>query len=111
MDKKNEGLKTSTYYEFWKQSSTTQTRLLSALDPDKGQFQLLFLEPKVPVPKSVEDYSTFVFSFDTKKIHPIDHIDLNKQVGEMIYSTLTSSAMEASKLQASFNNIHSYLKL
>lgn len=29
----------------------------------------------------------------------------------MIYSTLTSSAMAASKLQASLNNVHSQLKI
>lgn len=66
MKKKNKTLKTSTYYVLWKQSSTTQTTFLFALDPQKGQFQLEFLEPKVPVPKSAEDYKTPIFSFDTK---------------------------------------------
>ena len=36
-----------------------------------------------------------MFSFDTKKIHPIDQIDPHKKAGEMIYSYLTSSAMVA----------------
>jgi len=107
--KKNETLKTSTYEKFWKQTSSTQTRLLLALENEKGQFPLVFLEPKVPVPKSVEDYKTSIFSFDIKKIHPIGQIDLDKKVGEMIYSSLTSFSMEPSKLQASLNNIHSQL--
>jgi len=72
------------------------------------QHQLAFLEPKVPVPKSTEDYKTSIFAFDTKQIHAIDQIDLHKQASEMIYSTLTSSTMAASKLQASLNNIHTH---
>lgn len=84
---------------------------MSALDTEKGQFLLAFSEPIVPVPKSVEDYKTFVFAFDTRKIHAIDQIELHKQAGEMIYSTLTSSTMATTKLQASLNNIHSELKI
>lgn len=82
-----------------------------ALDTEKAQFQLAFSEPKVPTPRSAEDYKTSIFAFDTKQIHAIDQIDLHKQAGEMIYSTLTSSAMETSKLQTSLNNIHSQLKM
>ena len=67
----------------------------------EGKFQLAFLEPNIPMPKSVIDYKTFVFSFDTKKIHPIDQIDLHKNAGEMIYSSLKSSSMAGFKLQTS----------
>jgi len=59
------------------------------------------LEPKFPIPKSAEDYKYPFFAFDTKQIHAINQIDLHKQDGEMIYSTLTSFSMEASKLQTS----------
>jgi len=38
-------------------------------------------------------------------------MDLHKQTGEMLYSTLTNSAIENSRLQASVNNIQSQLKL
>ena len=82
--KKNEALKATTYSKFWKKISTTQHRLLSSLDTEKGQIQLAFLELTVPIPKGIEDYKSSVFSFDTKKIHVIDHIDLRKQTGEMI---------------------------
>jgi len=84
---------------------------LSALDTEKWQFQLVFLESKVLVPKSAKDYKTSIFSFDTKKIHAFNQIDLHKQADEMIYSTLTSSTMTASKMQASLNNIHTHLKM
>jgi len=45
---------------------------------EKGHFQLAFLEPILPIPKSEEDYKEFVFSFDAKKIHAIDLFDLHK---------------------------------
>lgn len=76
-----------------------------------GQFQMAFLDPKITAPKGVEDYKALVFTVDTKKVHAIDQIDFHKQAGEMIYSTLTNSAMAASKLQASLNNVHSQLKI
>jgi len=109
--KKSEALKATTYSEFWKKTTTTQHRLLSTLDTKKGQFQLTFLEPTLPVPKSAEDYKSLIFCFDNKKVHAIDQIDLHKQAGEMIYSELKSSAMTTSKLQASLNNIHSQLNI
>lgn len=95
--RKNEALKASTYSEFWKETATTQHRFLSIFDTEKGQ--LSFLEPTVPTPISAEDYKASIFSVDTNKVHAIDQIDLHKQAREMIYSTLTSLAMAASKLQ------------
>ena len=37
-----------------------------------------YLEPKVPFPKTVEYYKKSNFSFDTKEIHAMDQIDLQK---------------------------------
>lgn len=108
---KNELLNISTNTEFWKFNYTNQTIMLSALDHDIEQFQLASIEPTITAPKTTEDYKYSLFSFDTKQIHPIDQINLHKQAGDMIYSSLTSSTMVASKLQASFNNIHFQLKL
>ena len=64
-----------------------------------------FLEPKVPQPRTKNDYKQTIFSFDTKTIHPIDQMDLHKKSGEMIFSTLTTSAMTAAKTQTSVQNI------
>ena len=72
---------------------------------------MAFPKPKVPFPKTSEYYSKSIFSFDSKEIHPIDQIDLHKQVGEIIYSTLISSAMEKSKLQVSLSKIQPQLKM
>lgn len=70
-----------------------------------------FLKTKFIVLKFIDDYKTPLLSFDKKQIQPIDQIYLHKQAGEMIYSSLTSSANAASKLQTSLNNINSHLKL
>jgi len=46
-----------------------------------------------------------------RDIHPIDQIELQKQAGEMIYSTLTSKAIVAHQLQNSLNNISAQFQL
>lgn len=84
---------------------------MSTFDTEKGQFQLSFLEAKVPIPKSAEEYKTSIFPFDTRKILEILEIYLHNQVSEMLYYTLIISSMETSKLQASLNNIHTQLKM
>lgn len=45
--RKNEVLETSTYIEFLKRGSSTKNILLSTLDLENRQFQMVFLEPKV----------------------------------------------------------------
>ena len=46
-----------------------------------------------------------------KDIHPMDQIELHKQIGEMVYSTLADKAMLAHKLQNSLNNTSAQLHL
>jgi hypothetical protein len=41
--KKNQTLTNNTYAQFWKQTSTTQHRLLSAFDTEKGRMHMEFL--------------------------------------------------------------------
>jgi len=81
------------------------------LDTKKGEFKLAFFERKVSTPRDVGDYRLFALSFNTKYIHPIDHIDLHRQIDEMIYSSLTSSTSNVSKLQNSLNNTIAELKM
>jgi hypothetical protein len=42
--KKNQMLTNSTYDQFWKQTSTTQHRFLSAFDTEKGRMHMEFLQ-------------------------------------------------------------------
>ena len=46
-----------------------------------------------------------------RDIHLVDQIELHKQVGEMIYSTLTGKARAAHQLQISLNNISTQIQL
>jgi ParB-like chromosome segregation protein Spo0J len=101
----------NTYAQFWKQTSTTQHRLLSSFDTEKGRMHMAFLQAQVPHPKAVSDYKRETFEFDVKEVHPADQMDMHRQTGEMIFSTLENTSMTAAKLQVSLNNVQSQLKL
>jgi len=53
---KNEMLKKITYAKFWKKSYTSQGRLLSAFDLEKGKMHMAFLEAQIVEPKTFADY-------------------------------------------------------
>jgi hypothetical protein len=59
--KKNQTLTSSTYAQFRKQSSTTQHRLLSAFDTEKGRMHMAYLQAQVPDPKVISDYKRATF--------------------------------------------------
>ena len=50
-------------------------------------------KPKVQQPQTAADYIRTNFEVITKDIHPLDQIELHKQTGEIIYSTLTDKSM------------------
>lgn len=70
-----------------------------------------FLKPTVQQPKSMADYLKTNFEVIAKDIHPIYQIELHKQMGEMVYSTLTSKAIIAHQLQNSLRNTTAQLQL
>jgi hypothetical protein len=108
---RNELLNRNTYAQFWKQTSTTQHRLLSTFDTEKGRMQMEFLQAQVPHPKIVANYKKTSFDFDVKEVHPVDQMDMNMQTREIIFSTLRSTSLNASKLQVPLNNMQSQLKM
>jgi len=57
-----------------------------------------FLQAQVLCLISTVEYKQTTFDFDTKDVHPVDQMDMHRKTREMIYSTLTSTAMTASKL-------------
>ena len=85
--------------------------LISTFDTQKGQMQIGFLQASIPSPNTANDYKKSLFSFKVDQINPIHQMDLYKQTLDMLYSTLTNKVMPASKLQSSFINIKSQLKL
>lgn len=72
---------------------------------------MTFLQEQVYHPKTTANYKKTAFEFGVKDVHPVDQMDMHRQTGEMIFSTLTNTSMTASKLQVSLNNIQSKLKL
>ena len=92
---RNEKLKAQTYAQYLKMAPTNQTRLILAFDIKEGKMQMSFLKPIVQQPKSLANYSKINFEVLAKDIHPIDQIELHKQMGEMVYSTLTSKGITA----------------
>lgn len=70
-----------------------------------------FLKLTTQQPKSMADYLKTYFEVLAMNIHPIDQIELHKQTGEMVYSTLTNKATAAHQLQNSLNNISTQFQL
>ena len=71
--------------------------------------QMSLFKPKVQQPQTIADYLQTDFEVMAKDIHPLDQIELHRQTGEMIYSTLTDKAMMAQILENSLNNTTSQL--
>jgi hypothetical protein len=99
---RNELLTSNTYAQFWKQTSTTQHRLLSAFDTEKGRMHMEFLQAQVPHPKTISDYKKASFEFDVKEVHPTDQMDMHRKTGEMIFSTLTNTSLDCCKIAGIF---------
>jgi hypothetical protein len=109
--KKNQMLTSNTYAQFWKQTSMAQHRLLSSFDTEKGRMHMAFLQAQVPDPKAITDYKRATFEFNTRDVHPADQMDLHRQTGEMVFSTLANASTTAAKLQVSLSNVQTQLKL
>jgi hypothetical protein len=104
-------LTSNTYSQFWKKTSTARHSLLSAFDTEKGRMHMTFLQAQVPHPKEITDYKRSTFEFDTKEVHPTDQMDLHRQTGEIVFSTLANASTTVAKLQVSLNNVQTQLKM
>jgi hypothetical protein len=109
--KKNQMLTGNTYAQFWKQTSTAQHKLLSSFDTEKGRIHMAFLQAQVPDPKAITNYKRAMFEVNTRDVHPVDQMDLHRQMREMLFSTLENASTSATKLQVSLNNVKTRLKL
>ena len=82
-----------------------------AYDIQEKKMILNHFKPKTQQPQLVTDYIRTNLEFFSKDIHPIDQIELHKQTGEMVYSTLADKALLAHKLQNSLHNTSAQLEL
>ena len=90
---------------------TNQQKLMYAYDIKEGKMILSHFKPKVQQPQSAANYIRTNLEVLAKDIHPMDQIELHKQTGEMVYSTLSDKAMLAHKLKNSLNNTSAQLDL
>ena len=47
----------------------------------------------------------------TEKIHALNQIEFHRQTSEILYSTVTTKAMSAQKLQNTISNMHDQMKM
>jgi hypothetical protein len=109
--KKNQMLTNNTYAQVWKKMSMAHHRLLSTFDTEKIIMHMAFLQAQALDPKAITDYKRTTFEFNTRDVHPADQMDLHRQMGEMVFSTLANDSTSAAKLQVSLNNVQTQLKL
>ena len=84
---------------------------MSAYDIQEGKMVMSHFKPKVQHPQIAADYVRTNFEIRAKDIHPLDQIELHKQTGDMISSTLISESMMTHKLQDSLENTNAQLQL
>lgn len=72
---------------------------------------MAFLEAQTTEPKTPADYKKTSFEFDSKNVHPIDQLEMNKKTSEMISYNLTSTSMSLFKMQVALTNAQSPLKM
>jgi len=102
-----EALHDNIYIQFRKQSSSIQHRLISTYDTEKGGIHMEFFQAQVPQPKSATDFKKATFEFEAKDVDPLDQIGMHMQTGDMVYAPFTQTAIIASNMQLSLNNVES----
>ena len=84
---------------------------MSAYVIKEGKMLMSYFKLKVKQPQSAADYIRTNLEELAKDIHPMDQIELYKQNGEMVYSTLAGKAMMAHQLQNSLDSRTTQLHL
>ena len=72
---------------------------------------MIVLQPTVPKPTTTIDYKKVDFQVPVDSIHPLDQIEFHKQSSEMLYSTMTTKAMSAQKLQNTIKNLRDQIRI
>ena len=57
------------------------------------------------------DYKKVEFEVDTENVHELDQIEFHRHSSEMLYSTVVTKAMSATKLQNTIINMQDQMKL
>jgi len=109
--RRNEPIKIQLYNHLLNMAPTNQQRLMSAYDVQEGKMIMSHFMPTAVQPQSASDYLTTNLEVLAKDIHPMDKIELHKQMGEMVYASLADQTLDNYRLQNSLNNIAAQLEL
>jgi len=107
----NEPVRFQIYNQLLRMAPTNQQRLMAAYDIQQGKITLSHFRPIMQQPQSAADYIRTNLEVLYKDIHPMDQIELHKQTGEMVYSTLVDKTLMAHRLQNSLHNTSALLEL
>jgi hypothetical protein len=108
MKDKNVEIKQILFPELDQDSS--KSRLLSALDFEKGRLNLSLLEPNDQNLRSVDNYRATNFSVDLEQIHIVDKMDLLRQTREMVNRDVIQMTLGMNKLQKVNNQLKEQLR-
>ena len=108
---RNEPVRYQLYNQLLRMAPTNQQRLMAAYDIQEGKMALSHFRPTMQQPQSSADYIRTNLEVFAKDIHPMDQIELHKQTGEMVYSTLADKTLMAHRLQNSLHNTTAQLEL
>ena len=109
--RRNEPLRLQIYNQLLKMAPTNQQRFMSAYDITEGKMTMSHFMPTMLQPLSAADYIRTNLEVLAKDIHPMDQIELHKQTGEMVYSTLADKTLLENRLENSLNNTAAQLEL
>jgi len=101
---RNELVRYHLYNQLLRMAPTNQQRLMATYDIQEGKMTLIHFRPIMQQPKSISDYIRTNLEVFSKDIHPMDQIELHKQIREMVYSTLANKTFMADRLQNSLHN-------
>ena len=72
---------------------------------------MTFIKPTTQQPRIATYFKRVDFEVLERDIRPIDQIKLHKQIGEIIYSTLTRKGIVSHQLHNSLNNMSAQFQL
>lgn len=108
---RNDLVRLQIYNQYLTMAPSDQQRLKSSYDIKEGKMIMSYFKPKVQQTQSATDYIRTNLEVLAKDIHPMDQIEVHKQTGEMVYSTMADKAMLAYQLQNSLDNTTAQLHL
>ena len=108
---RNEPMRFQLYNKLLRMAPTNQQRLMAAYDIQEGKMTLSHFIPTTQQPQSTTHYIKTNLEVLSRDIHPMDQIELHKQTGETVYSTLADKTLLAHRLQNSLHNTSAQLEL